>query len=377
MKHPTPPSLAFLDDALADARAKDLFRERAHPGPSLISFCSNDYLGLAQQTPPLEHAGAGASRLVDGDRAIHARLEDACAALVRQPAALVFTSGYTANVGLVSALAGPDDLLVSDALNHASLIDGSRLSRARIRVVPHLDVDAVDRALAEGPWRRAFVLTESYFSMDADSPDLPALRRVCDRHGAALVVDEAHALGVLGPEGAGLCVGTGVQADAVVGTFGKAFGAGGAFVAGCPSLVSWLWNRARSFVFSTGLSPAVAAAALQGMTTAAAEPDRRERTLAAATQLRRGLESCGAHPLGTGHVVPWVLGDAGGALAMSRALAERGFDVRAIRPPTVPAGTARLRFTLSANHGNADIQRVVQSVRAILSATSPAEPSGA
>jgi 8-amino-7-oxononanoate synthase len=265
-----PPGLAFLNSALEADRACDLLRERSRPpATGLLSFCSNDYLALARQTAPPEESGAGASRLVDGDRTIHARLEDEAAALVGQPSSLVFTSGYAANVGLLSALAGPEDLIVSDALNHASIIDGARLSRARVEVVPHLDVEAVDAALRGRTARRAFVMTESYFSMDADAPDLVALRLVCDRHGAALLVDEAHALGILGPEGRGLCAAAGISADAVVGTFGKAFGAGGAFVAGCDALSRWLWNRARSFVFSTGLSPVVAAAALQGMRTSA------------------------------------------------------------------------------------------------------------
>jgi 8-amino-7-oxononanoate synthase len=373
VKRSTPPGLGFLDTALEVARASDLLRERPHPGArspgavgDLLSFCSNDYLGLAHQAAPPEESGAGASRLVDGDRPIHARLEEAAAALVGQPSALVFTSGYAANVGLLSALAGPEDVVVSDALNHASIIDGARLSRARIEVVPHLDLAAMDRTLRNCAARRAFVVTESYFSMDADAPDLAALRAICDRHGAALLVDEAHALGVLGPEGRGLCVAAGVTADAVIGTFGKAFGAGGAFVAGCESLSRWLWNRARSFVFSTGLSPAVAAAALQGMRSAQQEPERRKRTEAAAAQLREGLVQLDVHPLGFGHVVPWVLGDPRRALAMSRYLAERGFDVRAIRPPSVPRGTARLRLTVSASHTPQDIERLVSAVRGAL-----------
>jgi 8-amino-7-oxononanoate synthase len=392
VKQLTPPGLAFLDGALEDARDRGLLRERGRFQGALTSFCSNDYLGLARQTPPCDHAGAGASRLVDGDRPIHARLEEAAAHLVGQPSALVFTSGYAANVGLVSALAGPGDLIVSDALNHASLIDGARLSRARIQVVPHLDVAAVigalkaHRAAAEPALEgrrapaaapsRAFVLTESYFSMDADSPDLPALRRACDDYGAALVVDEAHALGVLGPDGRGLCVEAGVRADAIVGTFGKAFGAGGAFVAGCPALSQWLWNRARSFVFSTGLSPALTAAALQGIATARAEPDRRRRTLAAASRLREGLQACGVLALGYGHVVPWVVGDEHEALRVSSVLAEHGMDVRAIRPPSVPQGTARLRLTVSAAHGDAEIDGLVAAVRAVTSGLTPGHHPG-
>jgi 8-amino-7-oxononanoate synthase len=367
VKRGTPPGLGFLDEELGRARERDLLRERPPPTDGRgLSFSSNDYLGLAAQLGPPEASGAGASRLVTGDRPIHARLEEAAAELALQPAALVFTSGYAANVGLMSALAGPGDLVVSDALNHASIIDGARLSRARVDVVPHLDVGAVEAALRSRTERRAFVVTESYFSMDADSPDLAALRGVCDRHGAALVVDEAHALGVLGPEGRGRCAEAGVYADAVVGTFGKAFGAGGAFVAGCPSLVAWLWNRARSFVFSTGLSPAVAAAALQGLRLAEAEPDRRRRVLAAATLLREGMTRLGIQPGGFGHIVPWVLGEPGRALRMATALHERGLDVRAIRPPSVPSGTARIRLTVTAAHGSADIERAIAELAAVL-----------
>jgi 8-amino-7-oxononanoate synthase len=256
--------------------------------------------------------------------------------------------------------------VVSDALNHASIIDGARLSRARVHVVPHLDVQAVEAALASRAEARAFVVTESYFSMDADSPDLGALRQVSDRHGAALLVDEAHALGVLGPGGRGRCVEAGIEADAVMGTFGKAFGAGGAFVAGCPALMSWLWNRARSFVFSTGLSPTVAAAALHGLRRAEMEPERRQRVLAAASLLREGMVRLGVVPAGFGHIVPWVLGEPGRALRTAIALRERGLDVRAIRPPSVPTGTARMRLTVTARHGVADIEEALGHLAWIL-----------
>jgi 8-amino-7-oxononanoate synthase len=361
---PTEPALGFLDEALDEARREHLLRERepaamgAGAGPS---FCSNDYLGLAALVGSEEVAGAGASRLLGGDRPVHRRLEAAAAELVGAPDALVFTSGYAANLGVLSSLAGPRDLIVSDALNHASIIDGARLSRARVQVVPHLDVAAVERALSAPRDGRAFVVTESYFSMDADSPDLPALREVCDRHGAALVVDEAHALGVLGPDGRGLCVAAGVVPDVLVGTFGKAFGAAGAFVAGSRSLVLWCWNRARSFVFSTGLSPQLAAGALRGLVTAAAEPERRGRVLAAARTLREGLRRAGLPVLGDGPIVPWVIGDAQTALELSIGLRQQGLDVRAVRPPTVPPGTARLRLTVTADHTPADLERALEA----------------
>ncbi len=364
VKRSSPGALAFLDDALADARRANLLRERTVASADAHSFASNDYLGLATRRPAPEEAGAGASRLLGGDRPVHAALEEAAAALVGLPAALAFSSGYAANVGVLSALAGAGDLIVSDALNHASIIDGARLSRAQVAVVPHRDVDAVSAALRRRPaGGRAFVVTESYFSMDADSPDLGALRAACDAEGAALVVDEAHALGVLGPEGRGLCAAAGVVPDVLVGTFGKAFGAAGAFVAGSDTLAAWLWNRARSFVFSTGMSPLVASAALEAIRCSLAEPQRRERVAAAARQLRQGLTSAGLQVLGYGHILPWVLGDARRALWWAEELQSRGVMVRAVRPPTVPVGTARLRLTVTACHESADVERLVATVR--------------
>jgi 8-amino-7-oxononanoate synthase len=363
VKRSDPGALAFLDDALAEARRANLLRERRVAPADPRSFASNDYLGLSTRRPPADEAGAGASRLLGGDRPVHLALEEAAAALVGLPAALAFSSGYAANLGVLSALAGAGDLIVSDALNHASIIDGARLSRAQVIVVPHCDVDAVGAALRRRPADgRAFVVTESYFSMDADSPDLAALRAVCDTHGAALIVDEAHALGVLGPEGRGLCAAAGVAPDVLVGTFGKAFGAAGAFVAGSASLAAWLWNRARSFVFSTAMSPLVAAAALDAIRCSLAEPQRRARATAAAGQLRHGLASAGLELLGHGHIVPWVLGDARRALWWADELQSLGVMVRAIRPPTVAPGTARLRLTVTASHEGSDIERLVAAV---------------
>jgi 8-amino-7-oxononanoate synthase len=361
-----PPALAFLEPAIEEARRLDLWRERPPPEPrDRPSFASNDYLGLAAQPAPAIHAGAGASRLVTGEHPEHVAVEARAADLVGQPAALAFTSGYAANVGLIAALAGRGDVVVSDARNHASIIDGARLSRAEIRVVRHLDTGAVAEALAAPRAGRAFVVTESYFSMDADQPDLRALRALCDRAGAALLVDEAHALGVLGPEGRGLCVAAGVSADALTGTFGKAFGAGGAFVAGCPQLIAWLWNRARSFVFSTGLSPVVAAAATAAIARAEAEPWRRARVLANADHFRAALLDAGVEAPGFGPIVPWVIGAPGAALRAAGALRARGLDVRAIRPPTVPEGTARIRLTVTAAHDRADLDAAAAHVGAV------------
>jgi 8-amino-7-oxononanoate synthase len=374
VKPGTPRGLRHLDGELEIAAQAGLLRCRVRPTPAArVSFCSNDYLGLAGRPSPPSVCGAGASRLVDGDREVHAELEQASAAWVGQPAALAFSSGYAANLGLLSALAGPGDLIVSDALNHASIVDGARLSRAEVAVVPHLDVGAVEDTLAQrrGRARRAFVVTEAYFSMDADSPDLGRLRRACDAHDATLVVDEAHALGVLGPHGRGLCAEHGIEADALVGTYGKAFGAAGAFVAGCSALVDWLWNRSRSFVFSTGLSPAVASAALQGLDSARAEPQLRESVLSSASRLRDGLQSAGVVARGYGHIVPWVIGDARDAVRVADALREQGIDVRPIRPPSVPSGSARLRLTVTASHRGSDIERAVEAIRRVSRGQAP------
>jgi 8-amino-7-oxononanoate synthase len=298
-----PSPLAHLDEALADLEARGLrrFRTRSRPPSAPLVLCANDYLGYAHagvlSPPPLGAAlGAGASRLVAGDHPEHDALEHATAAWTRMDAALVFTSGYAANVGLLSALVTPADVVVSDALNHASIIDGCRLARPRaLEVVAHRSPDAVERALAAhaGEPGRRYVVTESYFSMDGDRADLPRLRAIADAYGAALIIDEAHALGILGPEGAGLAAEHGVRPDALVGTFGKAVGAQGAFVAGSRVLTDWLWNRARSFVFSTGLSPAIAAVATEGVHLARADEAGRARLLELAARLRGALVELG------------------------------------------------------------------------------------
>ena len=366
VKQETPAALQFLEEALLEARSRNLFRERPPPRPEgSLSFCSNDYLALAGRMCPAAPSGAGASRLVVGEKAEHVELERIVAEYVRLPDALVFASGYAANLGLLSSLASPADLIVSDRLNHASLIDGARLSGARIEVVPHLSLEAIERALQAPRAGRAFVVTESYFSMDADVPDLKALRRLCDSHGAALIVDEAHALGVLGPDGRGLCAQAEIQPDALVGTFGKAFGAGGAFVAGCRLLTTWLWNRARSFVFSTGLSPAVAAAASAGVRTAHAESWRREHVARTASHLRNGMTQLGLRLSGVGHIVPWIVGEPHDALRFAEGLRIRGIDVRAIRPPSVPVGSARLRFTVTAAHQPSDLELAFDAIAAV------------
>jgi len=334
-----------------------------------LSFCSNDYLGMAGRLAPTTAVtGSGASRLLAGERVAHGELERAFAEWLRVDACLAFTSGYAANVGALAALASPEDLIVSDALNHASLIDGARLSRARVAIVGHNDLGAIADALAKRTESRAWVVVESYYSMDADGPDLPELRRICDAHGAGMYVDEAHALGVLGPEGRGRCAEAGVAPDVLVGTLGKAFGSQGAFVAGASVLREWLWNRARSFVFSTGLAPVAAVAARLALEEILRSPALRVRVADLSTRLREGLVALGLHPIGFGHVVPVVVGASDRAIDLSRRLAEHGVDVPPIRPPTVPDGTARLRLTVTARHEERDIDSVLTAFRRTIEA---------
>lgn len=358
-----PDPLRHLTAELDELASRQLRRERLAPAAGRLVLCSNDYLGYASTgrlgaAPAGVASGCGASRLVAGEHDAHLGLERALCGWLGTDAALVFTSGYAANVGLLSALAGPGDLVVSDALNHASIVDGCRLSRATVVVVPHLRPEAVRDALRASASRRRFVVTESYFSMDGDCADLRALREVCDAHDAALLVDEAHALGVFGAAGRGRCAEVGVRPDALVGTFGKALGAGGAFVAGSTALVDWLWNRARSFVFSTGLSPAVASLAERGVQLARADDAGRASLARAAEALRGMLREVGA-PLGpsVGPILPVVLGEAGVALEVARSLAALGVHVQAIRPPTVAAGSARLRVTASSVFGAEELER--------------------
>ncbi|HVT06659.1 MAG TPA: 8-amino-7-oxononanoate synthase [Polyangia bacterium] len=374
--------LAGLDRAQARRACPELSgRSRVHVALAArpaLSFASNDYLDLAgdtrvaaaaAETAQREGYGSSASRLVSGDLPAHRDLEAALANFLSRPAALVFPSGYQANIGVLTALAGPGDLVVSDALNHASLIDGCRLSRARVVVFPHGDAGAAAAALASAPAaRRRLLVTESLFSMDGDRAPLADLAEAARQNDAVLVVDEAHAIGVHGPGGRGLCAAAGIVPHVLIGTMGKALGAGGGFVAGSTALRDYLVNRARTFIFTTALPAPVAAAATRALEIASGpEGDQRRSVLADRgrslgdhlTALRpRGP---GAPPL-LGPIYPFVLGDNDRALAVSAELRRRSIFVPAIRPPTVPPGTARLRITLSAAHRPEDVLRLADAL---------------
>jgi len=331
-------------------------------GRDAVNLSSNNYLGLADH-PALTAAaieasetfgtGSGASRLIAGTMEPHRQLEQTLGRL-HGAAALFFNSGYQANIGLVSALAGPEDAVFSDQLNHASLIDGCRLSRAQVHVYKHLDTKDLAARLASVRARRKLVISDTLFSMDGDLADVPALQEVAARHGAALLLDEAHAVGVLGPAGRGLAAATATSAEAFMGTFGKAYGGFGAFVIAAPPIVDYLANRARSFVFTTALPPAVAAAADAAvkLVSGTLGEERRTALRERIAQFREGLALLGRLAPGAGHspVFPLLIGDDRRTMEVSQTLLERGFFAQGIRQPTVPPGTGRLRFALMATH---------------------------
>lgn len=342
-------------------------------GRPVVVFCSNDYLGLASH-PDLLHAarhaleatgiGGGASRLVSGTHPVHLAAERTCAAWVGLPSALLFSSGYAANVGALSTVLGRGDVAFSDALNHASLIDGLRLSRADVHVYPHRDIAALESALAShrASGKRAWIITDAVFSMDGALAPLRELRALADRYEAGLYVDEAHAIGLLG-DGRGACAELDVRPDALLGTLGKAAGVGGAFVAGSDSLRRLLENRARGYVFSTAVPPLLAAIIQRAAELAAGAHHRRRTVEAYVAQLRTGLRDLGWDvPDGRGAILPVIVGEPARTMALSSELLRRGIFVQGIRPPTVPAGTSRLRIVPTAGHRPAHVRQLLDAM---------------
>lgn len=328
-------------------------------------FSSNDYLGLSRDPAVLaaarsalsEGAGGRAARLLGGGSRLQSEAEEAAASWLGAEAALLFPSGYQANLGVLTALTRPGDLLLSDQLNHASLIDAARLSRARVHVYRHGDFEEVERLLQRAPARRTFVVTESIFSMDGDAAPLRELALSCARHGAHLIIDEAHAVGVLGPMGRGLAAARDIDAGQIAAsifTGGKALGAGGAFVAGRVALRDLLLQRARSFIFTTAPPPAVAGALLASI---ACMPDRepeRERCRRRARELAAALRL----PEPAAAIVPFPIGSATESVRRASELQQDGFDVRAVRPPTVPEQTSRLRIVCHAFNPKEAVERL-------------------
>lgn len=306
--------------------------------------------------------GSGASRLVFGTHPPHLAAEAALADWLDYEAALTFSSGYAANVGALGALLSVEDCVLSDELNHASLIDGIRLSRARATIVPHLDLAQLEAGLRAGQGARArWVVLESYSSMDGDGPDLRRVRELCDRYDAALYLDEAHGVGLFGPAGRGRAAEAGVRADVLMAGLGKAVGAQGGAILGSAELRTWLWNRARSFVFSTAPAPLTATMLVERIGRVRAADAERARLLALAAQTRERLLGLG-FDLGSGSFGPILglrLGEAERALRWAAALRSAGFLAQAIRPPTVPALGSRLRLTLRASHRDDDVERLI------------------
>jgi len=344
-------------------------------------FSSNDYLGLASdprlvdaatQVASQQGLGSGGSRLISGNNPEHEALEAEVAAFFDAEAALTFSSGYAANVGIIPALVGREDAIFADALNHASLIDGCRLSRATVHVYAHADATALEAMLVRhrAHVRRSLIVTDGVFSMDGDRAPLANLVDLARRFDAWTYLDDAHAVGVIGDSGRGTASSVKLhgEVDVTIGTFGKSFGVAGAFVYGSATLRRFLLNRARSFVFSTAASPPQAAACRAGVRIARDEPWRRDRVRANAIMLRAQLADNGIDVLGQhdAHIVPIVIADAERVVAIGRALADRGFLVGAVRPPTVPDGGSRLRVTVSAAHTAEQITALANALSHVL-----------
>ena len=351
-------------------------------GRRVLCLASNNYLGLAAHPEVVEAAaeaagrfgaGSGSARLITGGLVLHDELEAELAAVKGTEAALLFSSGYLANLGTVAALVGPGDAVFSDELNHASIIDGCRLSRADVHVYRHADAGHLEERLAAwrrgggSAGRRALVVTDSIFSMDGDVAPLPDIVAACERHAAILRVDEAHATGVVGPGGRGAIAAVGLEArvSVVMGTLSKALGAAGGFIAGSTDLCAYLRNRARSFIFDTALPPPTVAAALAALRIVAREPERPLRACRLAARLATGLRAAGYDvPDPAAAVLPVIIGEADAAIALSAHLLDAGVLVTAIRPPSVPPGTSRLRATVMATHTDAQIDVAIAAFAA-------------
>lgn len=344
-------------------------------GEVLLNLSSNDYLGLAQDPRLIAAAGdaaarwgvgAGASRLVVGHLGLHEAVEAELAGFKEAEAAVVFSTGYMANLGVITALMGQGDVIFSDRLNHASIMDGIKLSGALLHRFPHRDMNQLEKILQQTPGgKRRLILTDSVFSVDGDLAPLWELVALKERYGAWLMIDEAHATGVLGPGGAGLAQALGLAAgvDVHMGTFSKALGSLGGYVAGERRLIDYLHNKARSFIYTTAMPPPVLGAIQAALKIVREEPERRLRLLQESEKFRRGLQDAGFDTLGSEtQIVPVMVGKNDPTLKFAAALRERGLMAVALRPPTVPPGRARVRFSLSAAHSPADLAQALKTI---------------
>ncbi|MCE9527421.1 MAG: 8-amino-7-oxononanoate synthase [Planctomycetales bacterium] len=386
--------LSWLDDSLRELERRNLRRTlltRESPqrgdkieidGLTLANFGSNDYLGLASDerlclavTKAIEQRGwgSGASPLVTGRGSLHAQLESELARFEGTAAALLFSTGFAANVGAIASLTGPEDVIFSDAKNHASIIDGCRLSGAQIQVYKHGDVDDLRQSLALSHHRRKLIVTDTLFSMDGDLAPLPQIAQLAREHGAMFLVDEAHATGVFGKQGRGVCEHLGVE-DGVhirVGTLSKGLGSVGGFVAGSRALIDWLANRARPYVFSTAMPEAMAAAGLAALEIVKTEPFRRQELLQRAATLRESLSSAGLNiGRSESQIIPVILGSPARTMQAAADLRRAGFFVPGIRPPSVPDGESLLRISLSWLHQPGRIESLMEAIEGWVKAES-------
>ena len=349
-------------------------------GRDVVCLCSNDYLGLTND-PVVKAAaiaavaqwgvGAGASRLVSGTTSLHTQLEDKLAAFKHAPAAVITSTGWMANHVAIGALAGDGDLVLCDKLNHASIIDAALSGRARVRTYNHCDTARLRRLLERhrGGHKRCLIVTETLFSMDGDLAPLAELAAIKRQFDAQLLIDEAHATGVLGSDGRGLAELAGVEdsIDATVGTLSKALGAMGGFVAGPQVLIDTIRNAGRPYIYTTALPPAICAAAQAGLDIVQTQPRRREHLLNLASALRQGLQAAGLDTADSAsQIIPVILGAPQRAMEVSARLLDAGFLIPAIRPPTVPPNTSRLRISLSAGHSQKDVAHLIEAIRAAI-----------
>ncbi|MBT6115928.1 MAG: 8-amino-7-oxononanoate synthase [Porticoccaceae bacterium] len=344
-------------------------------GRSLINFCSNDYLGLAshpdislalKQTADLYGTGSGASHLVSGHSVVHQKLEEQLAQYTGRPRALLFSTGYMANMGVINALVGRRDLVLQDQLNHASLLDGGRLSQADFKRYKHVDMASLEQRLEQSSATRKLVVSDGVFSMDGNLAPLSEISTLAEKHNAWLMVDDAHGVGVLGPQGGGLVEQLGMnlkQVPVLVGTLGKSFGTFGAFVAGSEALIETLIQFSRSYIYTTALPPAVAAATLASLKIVRQESWRRDKLVQLVTRFRRGAEQIGLQLGGSNTPIqPVLINNDAKVMQVGQSLRDAGFLVGAIRPPTVPVGTGRLRITFSADHSEEQVDQLVAAL---------------
>ena len=377
---------ATLQAQLNQRREEHLYRTRLNvasgcsstlsvDGRSLVNFCSNDYLGLAshpnisqalKQAADLYGTGSGASHLVSGHSVVHHQLEEGLAEFTGRPRALLFSAGYMANIGAINALVGRRDLVLQDQLNHASLLDGGRLSQADFKRYKHVDMTSLEQRLEQSSAARKLIVSDGVFSMDGNLAPLPEISTLAKKHSAWLMVDDAHGVGVLGQQGGGLVEELNMtieQVPVLVGTLGKSFGTFGAFVAGSEALIETLIQFSRSYIYTTALPPAIAAATLASLKIVREETWRRDKLAQLVRRFRRGAEQIGLQLAESNTPIqPVLINNDEKVIQVGQQLRTAGFLVGAIRPPTVPVGTGRLRITFSADHSEEQVDKLVAAL---------------